>query len=84
LGGSYTFNQDIWEVFCDAVGWRKNHQWLLYPDLNFTANAPAGHLPLGGWVVVKMVVVMTLGIARTHDLGFGLGALFSRLETCRF
>lgn len=52
--------------FVDRVGWRVSGDWLSWFDLNFTLNAPPGHLPVGfGRAVV----------------GFGL-AFLSRIETC--
>ncbi|PMB01494.1 hypothetical protein CEN45_02685 [Fischerella thermalis CCMEE 5198] len=29
----------------DRVGWRIKQEWLKYSDLNFSLNAPQGHLP---------------------------------------
>ncbi|NES94499.1 MAG: hypothetical protein F6K32_04595 [Desertifilum sp. SIO1I2] len=35
--------------FCDRVGWRVRQKWLYYDELNFSLNAPAGHLPVCVW-----------------------------------
>ena len=47
------------EAFGDAVGWRKNGNWLTTNDLNYSLDSPQGHLPstsregslTGGWLV---------------------------------
>ncbi len=47
------------ERFGDLVGWRKNGNWLTTDDLNYSLEAPKGHLPSrsmggklsGGWLV---------------------------------
>ncbi|MTJ10719.1 GUN4 domain-containing protein [Anabaena sp. UHCC 0204] len=33
---------------CDRVGWRLEDDWLDYEDLEFSKQAPMGHLPFGG------------------------------------
>jgi len=47
---------EIWENegrnytgFCDRVGWRRKDSWAYYDDLNFSLNAPQGHLPVLAW-----------------------------------
>ncbi len=52
--------------FVERVGWRVSGDWLSCFDLNFTLDAPPGHLP----VALGRAVV-----------GFGL-AFLSRIETC--
>ena len=69
LGGTREYNSEVWDKFCDKVGWRKNNSWLYYNDLTFSEKAPEAHLP-----VVRMVVVWDWG---------GGGVLFSRVETCK-
>ena len=58
LGGNRFFNQKLWQEFGHKVGWYKNNNWLKYEQLNFSENAPQGHLPIlgdsqiwfvGGW-----------------------------------
>ena len=48
LGG-----QVDWEMECelgDLVGWRKDEEWVSRDDMNFSLEAPLGHLPRGlGW-----------------------------------
>jgi GUN4-like len=36
----------IWEVWGDRIGWRQHGNWIAPSDLNFSINAPAGHLPV--------------------------------------
>lgn len=40
--GSYT-------EFSDRVGWRVNTAWIYYDGLNFSIDAPEGHLPVVAW-----------------------------------
>lgn len=35
--------------FCDRVGWREGENWKYYEELNFSLNAPPGHLPVFVW-----------------------------------
>ncbi|MCC3476216.1 MAG: GUN4 domain-containing protein [Microcoleus sp. PH2017_15_JOR_U_A] len=69
LGGTREKDSEVWEKFCDRVGWRKKNEWLYYKDLTFSEKAPEAHLPVGG----------------DQGLGWrGHGnELFSRVETCR-
>ncbi|NEQ39263.1 MAG: protein kinase [Okeania sp. SIO3I5] len=39
------FRQESYERFGEEVGWRKNGEWLTYPELGFSLNSPEGHLP---------------------------------------
>jgi serine/threonine protein kinase len=47
LGGTRSFQQQIWDTFGDTVGWRKSQKWMYYNELNFNINAPSAHLPAG-------------------------------------
>jgi len=58
-GGSYLGSSDkrTWECFKDRVGWLVNNKSIPYPRVNFSTQAPKGHLPAGdpyvamfGWV----------------------------------
>ncbi|MDJ0589626.1 MAG: GUN4 domain-containing protein [Pleurocapsa sp. MO_226.B13] len=55
LGGTEDFNDEIWKKFCERVGWRKQawvqeqEYWMSYEELDFSLNAPKGHLPWAGW-----------------------------------
>lgn len=47
-----TSNQKVWCRVADRLGWRVNQEWLYYDDIQFTHEAPVGHLPiigLGQW-----------------------------------
>ncbi|WP_318727921.1 serine/threonine-protein kinase [Roseofilum sp. Guam] len=44
LGGTRKYNEEIWEKFCDRVGWRKDGERMNYKDLSFSLNIK-GHLP---------------------------------------
>jgi serine/threonine protein kinase len=47
---SGSFNYDTECRLGDRVGWREQGKWRLYCDLNFSLDAPVGHLPIGcGW-----------------------------------
>jgi hypothetical protein len=61
---------EIWKKFGDNVGWRINDSWVGYRNLNFSLDAPLGHLP--EWVFVSGFV----------GGGFFGSGLFSRLESC--
>lgn len=67
-----TPNGDVetWKRFGDAVGWRTNDSWVGYRNLNFTLDAPEGHLP--EWVFVSGFV----------GGGFFGSGLFSRIDAC--
>lgn len=58
LGGTRFFHQKLWQEFGEKMGWYQENNWLKYDQLNFTENAPEGHLPIlgdgqiwfvGGW-----------------------------------
>ena len=61
---------EIWKKFGDQVGWRINDSWVGYRNLNFSLDAPLGHLP--EWVFVSGFV----------GGGFFGSGLFSRIESC--
>ncbi|MGC1395198.1 MAG: GUN4 domain-containing protein [Coleofasciculaceae cyanobacterium] len=61
---------EVWKKFGDDVGWRINDSWVGYRNLNFSLDAPLGHLP--EWVFVSGFV----------GGGFFGSGLFSRLESC--
>jgi len=90
LGGTRQYNERVWNAFGDRVGWRVNKSWIYYKDVTFDLKAPLGHLPVGvkaplaplpGERVLGFWVVM-------YDeyrlfAGYGVGSLFSRVETCK-
>lgn len=45
LGGSGNYNQKIWEIFGEYIGWRKKTRWLHQNELIYSIDAPQGHLP---------------------------------------
>lgn len=54
LGGTRDYNKEIWDKFCDRIGWRKGRWYVNYSDLIFELqdSTPVGHLPLiggSGW-----------------------------------
>ncbi|HIK29465.1 MAG: GUN4 domain-containing protein [Oscillatoriaceae bacterium SKW80] len=60
------------ERFAERVGWRVLNNWLKYSELNFSLNAPVGHLPSGG-----------VGYKRwTRLIEVGYAALASRVDEC--
>jgi hypothetical protein len=45
LGGANALDFALWETFAERVGWCQDRHWLNYTELNFSCNAPKGHLP---------------------------------------
>jgi len=45
LGATAWYDREVWQKFCDTVGWRKQRIWLYYKDLTFSEKAPEAHLP---------------------------------------
>lgn len=73
------YDSNVYEKFCDRIGWRVSENWKLYSDLMFSLNAPPGHLPwsLGiGWGVGAMEVVGVEGAVEAH-------CLFSLVQACQ-
>ncbi len=69
LDGDYT-------KFCDQVGWRKQESWIYYDELNFTLNAPPGHLPVISW---RKRACYGVGTSTPDE---NLSSFFCRLSTC--
>ncbi|MGB3239117.1 MAG: GUN4 domain-containing protein [Geitlerinemataceae cyanobacterium] len=42
-------DSDTEKMIGDLVGWRKAGEWVNYSDLNFSLDAPRGHLPVVIW-----------------------------------
>ncbi len=66
----------------DRVGWRVNNEWQIYANLNFSLNAPQGHLPAafwgwGCWVWEDGQWWWLLGYGLS-----GVSSIASRLENC--
>jgi hypothetical protein len=49
LGGTVDASYETWCEFCDLVGWYNQGTWRAYDRLNFSLNAPRGHLPAAYW-----------------------------------
>ncbi len=47
LGGTRDYNEEIWDEFCDRVGWRKGGNLVNHSDLTFELQdtTQVGHLP---------------------------------------
>ena len=52
-----SYQWDIYKKLSDRVGWRRDGEWASYDNLDFSTNAPQGHLPwamlgcdFGGWL----------------------------------
>ncbi|CAD5978292.1 Ycf53-like protein [Planktothrix tepida] len=69
LDGDYT-------KFCEQVGWRMGDSWIYYEELNFTLNAPLGHLPIIAWRKRACY-----GVGNTTP-DKNLSSFFSRLSMC--
>jgi serine/threonine-protein kinase len=91
VGGTPNADYKTYERFGDRVGWRVNSQLLDGDNLNFTSQAPEGHLPIDG---VRLEIRMfksispsmgiedsSWGLAR-EDKGLGVSSLASRLVKC--
>ena len=99
LGGSWSYEEKVWEAFGDQVGWRVGGSWLDYKDLKFNQTAPVGHLPWGvgydhrWWAramdrLSPLAVWLWLRLNHGTDLlppiyGPQLFSFFYLLETCR-
>ena len=58
LGGTREYNDEVWEAFCNEVGWCQGGKWLLYSDLTFSLDTHyMGHLPgsVGTWGTVQVI-----------------------------
>ncbi|NES97139.1 MAG: hypothetical protein F6K32_18265 [Desertifilum sp. SIO1I2] len=62
-----------YDRFGDRLQWKVNQNWKNYADLNFSPQAPLGHLPLGA-----LITDTSLGW-----FGFEWASLFARLERCQ-
>lgn len=67
--GEYT--PDIAEKFGDRVGWRTQGKWRNYNTLDFSLQAPKGHLPA------------TTGNGVSGSIWGGVAAIGERLQDCR-
>ncbi len=67
LGGKRKHDKKTWEALGERVGWRVNNIWIFPEDVNYTINAPQGHLP---------------SIAMSGILDRGIYTLISRTMDC--
>ncbi|MDJ0797945.1 MAG: GUN4 domain-containing protein [Calothrix sp. MO_167.B12] len=81
--GFSVINKIYKSVNCDYsklagyVGWRSGENWIKYNQVNFTSDAPTGHLPLT-WLVPT--TFWMYWCSRFASAGWKL--LFNRLEDC--
>ena len=75
--------QNVWNSFCDRVGWRKEESWVSYSDLTFNLNAPFGHFPMsfieGGEMIFHLGGSSAGGL---HIWGSKAEFFFSHTKTC--
>jgi len=70
LGGTRQYNEEIWEMFGEKVGWKNEEgNWLYYKETTFNIKAPEGHLPRS---IKRTYFAVACGVR-----------LFSRVETCK-
>ena len=70
LGGTRQYNEEIWEMFGEKVGWKNEEgNWLYYRETTFNIKAPEGHLPRS---IKRTYFAVACGVR-----------LFSRVETCK-
>ncbi len=89
VGGTPFADYETYCRFCDRVKWRVNSEWLDCDQLNFTSQAPKGHLPIDG---VRLEISMFKSISLSmgfgdsrwerEDKGLGVSSLASRLVKC--
>ena len=56
LGGSKYYDQKMWEVFGETVGWRITDNWLCYKEIIFDIKAPKGQFPACIWILIFKVM----------------------------
>ncbi|MDJ0553957.1 MAG: GUN4 domain-containing protein [Microcoleaceae cyanobacterium MO_207.B10] len=48
VGGTREYDRQIWEAFCNKVGWNQRGKWLYWDNLTFSLDTHfIGHLPVG-------------------------------------
>ena len=90
LGGTSSYDEEIWKNFCDRVGWRKNNEWLYYNNLTFSEKVPEAHLPAlvlwaqwGWYIKFNGGEFLQRKVGNDADTLKRVGILFSRVETCK-
>lgn len=48
------WDSDIYKIFSNRVGWRREERWIQYSELTFNTSSRQGHLPifLGIWFCI--------------------------------
>ncbi|BAU66683.1 serine/threonine protein kinase [Stanieria sp. NIES-3757] len=67
-----------WQKFAQQVGWYQQEQWLNYAQLNFTNQAPIGHLP------VCLIDVFNRGGINRHVCGWWRTGFLTFMEKIIF
>lgn len=75
LGGTRFIHSKTWHKFGAKVGWYRGNAWLRYDEIDFSLNAPVGHLPIFGDGLVWFVGGWEGG-------GKLFSALISKLTKC--
>jgi uncharacterized caspase-like protein len=66
IGNDNVANSETCIDFVNRVGWRLKDSWIEYSDLNFSDDAPPGHLPFFGFFE-KVWRVKVLGVWEWHS-----------------
>ncbi|MGK7902264.1 MAG: GUN4 domain-containing protein [Hormoscilla sp.] len=78
IKGIYAEVGKDYSQLAERVGWRAGEKWIKYQEVNFTGNAPVGHLPIT-WLVPSSFWMYWL--ARFASAGWRL--LLERAEACQ-
>lgn len=88
LGGTKKYNQKVWEVFGEEIGWKQTGEkgeWLSYSQLTFNIQAPTAHLPAAGpgpGIGLGGLGGDWWGLEQGGGELEGVIVFFSRVETC--
>ncbi|MDJ1181894.1 GUN4 domain-containing protein [Roseofilum casamattae] len=58
--GIYEDAGEDYQQFCDRIGWRNGDRWLAQEELDYTENAPSGHLPYLGSAIGYSLLIYKL------------------------
>ena len=72
------YEPQSYQIFGDRVGWRENRKWKQYDQLNFSQDAPKGHLPLA----LREPEITTINIPEFIITERLRRALYSKVEEC--
>ncbi len=73
------YDPQSYQIFGEKVGWRENRKWKKYDQLNFTQDAPQGHLPLA----LREAETTTINIPEFIITERLRRVLYLRLEECQ-